>query len=88
MNLSKAGIVGCGLVGATIAYTLMQSPVFREMVLIDIDKNKAEGEAMDLNHGIPFARPVNIYAGDYSDLKDAGVIIITAGAGQKPSVLF
>ena len=84
MNLSKAGIVGCGLVGATIAYTLMQSPVFREMVLIDIDKNKAEGEAMDLNHGIPFARPVNIYAGDYSDLKDAGVIIITAGAGQKP----
>ncbi|MFG6329104.1 MAG: L-lactate dehydrogenase [Lachnospiraceae bacterium] len=84
MNLSKAGIIGCGFVGATIAYTLMQSPVFREMVLIDIDKNKAEGEAMDLNHGIPFARPIKIYSGDYSDLKDAGVIIITAGAGQKP----
>ncbi len=84
MNLSKAGIIGCGFVGATIAYTLMQSHVFREIVLIDVDKDRAEGEAMDLNHGIPFARPVKIYAGDYKDLKDAGVIIITAGAGQKP----
>ena len=52
MNLSKAGIIGCGLVGATIAYTLMQNSLFREIVLVDIDKDKAEGEAMDLNHGI------------------------------------
>lgn len=84
MNLSKAGIIGCGFVGASIAFTLMQSSLFREIVLIDVDHKKAEGEAMDLMHGIPFARPVKIYAGDYSDLKDAGVIIITAGANQKP----
>lgn len=84
MNLSKVGIIGCGLVGATIAFTLMQHSLFREIVLVDTDKNKAKGEAMDLNHGIPFARPVKIYEGDYSSLKDAGVIIITAGAGQKP----
>ena len=84
MNLSKVGIIGCGFVGATIAFSLMQGSLFREMVLIDVDKDKAEGEAMDLNHGIPFAKPINIYAGDYSDLKDAGIVIITAGAGQKP----
>lgn len=84
MNLSKVGIIGCGFVGASIAFTLMQHSLFREIVLIDADKDKAEGEAMDLNHGIPFARPVKIYAGDYPDLEDAGVIIITAGAGQKP----
>lgn len=84
MNLSKVGIIGCGFVGATIAFTLMQHSLFREIVLLDADNDKAEGEAMDLNHGIPFARPVKIYAGDYSSLKDAGIIIITAGAGQKP----
>lgn len=84
MNLSKVGIIGCGFVGATIAFTLMQHSLFREIVLVDADKDKAEGETMDLNHGIPFARPVKIYAGDYSSLKDAGIIIITAGAGQKP----
>lgn len=84
MNLSKVGIIGCGSVGATIAFTIMQHSLFNEIVLIDADKNRAEGEAMDLNHGIPFARPVTIYAGDYSNLKDAGIIIITAGAGQRP----
>lgn len=84
MNLSKVGIIGCGFVGATIAFTLMQHSLFREMVLIDADEDKAEGEAMDLNHGIPFARPVKIYAGGYPDLQDAGIVIITAGAGQKP----
>jgi len=84
MNLSKAGIIGCGYVGASITFTLMQTSLFREIVLIDANKDKAEGEAMDLNHGIPFAHPIKIYAGDYKDLEDAGVIIITAGAGQKP----
>ena len=84
MGLSKVGIIGCGFVGATIAFSLMQSSMFQEMVLIDIDKKKAEGEAMDLNHGMSFVKPVKIYAGDYSDLKDAGIVIITAGAGQKP----
>lgn len=84
MGLSKVGIIGCGFVGATIAFSLMQSSIFHEMVLVDIDRKKAEGEAMDLNHGMSFVKPVKIYAGDYSDLKDAGVVIITAGAGQKP----
>lgn len=57
---------------------------FSEMVMIDADHAKAEGEAMDLSHGLPFARPVKIYAGDYDDIVDAGIIIITAGANQKP----
>ena len=52
--------------------------------MIDADHAKAEGEAMDLSHGLPFARPVKIYDGDYDDIVDAGIIIITAGANQKP----
>jgi L-lactate dehydrogenase len=62
----------------------MQSGMFTEMVLIDADKARAEGEALDISHGLPFAKPMKIYAGNYSDLKDAGLIIITAGANQKP----
>ena len=84
MRLDKVGIIGCGFVGATIAFTLMQSGLFTEMVLIDVDKNKAEGEAMDIGHGIAFSGPIDIYAGEYKDLSDAGSIIITAGVGQKP----
>ena len=55
-----------------------------EMVLIDADKNRAEGEALDISHGLPFARPMKIYAGDYDDIVDAAIIIVTAGANQKP----
>ena len=62
----------------------MQSGLFSEMVLIDSDKDKAEGEAMDISHGVPFAKPIKIYAGDYDDIKDASLIVITAGANQKP----
>lgn len=62
----------------------MQSGMFTEMVLIDADRARAEGEALDISHGLPFAKPMKIYAGDYSNLKDAGLIIITAGANQKP----
>jgi L-lactate dehydrogenase len=62
----------------------MQSGMFSEMVLIDIDKNKAEGEALDIAHGLPFAKPMKIYAGDYKDLEDAYIIVVTAGAAQKP----
>ena len=84
MNIRKCAIIGCGNVGATTAYTLMKSGLFSEMVLIDVDKKKAEGEAMDLNHGLPFNSPALVYAGDYSDIYDSYLIIITAGAGQKP----
>lgn len=84
MNLQKCAVIGCGAVGATTAYTLLGSGLFSELVLLDIDQQKAEGEAMDIAHGVPFVRPVNVYAGDYPDLADAGIVIITAGAAQAP----
>lgn len=80
----KCAIIGCGNVGATTAYTLMQTGWFSEMVLIDLNMQKAEGEAADLRHGLPFHTPMRIHAGNYSDVADCGIIIITAGAGQKP----
>lgn len=84
VNIRKAAMIGCGFVGSSAAFALMQSGIFSEMVMIDVDKARAEGEAMDISHGLPFARPVKIYAGDYDDIVDANVIIITAGANQKP----
>ena len=83
LNQRKCAIIGCGNVGATTAYTLTQSRLFSEIVLIDIDKKKAQGEADDINHALPFLSPMEIYAGDYSDLSDAKLIIITAGASQR-----
>lgn len=80
----KCAVIGCGFVGATTAFSLMQSELFSSMVLIDVDLRKAEGEAADLNHGLPFHAPMEIYAGDYDDLVDASLIILTAGAAQKP----
>ena len=77
-------MIGCGFVGAASAFSLMQSGLFSELVLIDANREKAEGEAMDLSHGLPFARPMEIYAGDYDDIADCGLIVITAGANQKP----
>ena len=82
-ELRKCAIIGCGQVGASCAYTFMQSGLFTEMVLIDINRDKAEGEAMDLNHGLPFRSPMKIYAGEYEDLEDAYIIVIAAGANQK-----
>ena len=84
LNVQKCGIIGCGAVGATTAHTLLGSGLFSEIVLIDVNRKKAEGEAMDIGHGAPFVKPVNIYAGDYSDLRDAYLVIITAGANQMP----
>lgn len=83
-NSRKAVIIGCGYVGAASAFALMESGLFSEMVLIDADKDRAEGEALDISHGLPFAKPMQIYAGDYDDIADAAIIIVTAGAGQKP----
>lgn len=84
VNIRKVAIIGCGFVGSAAAFALMQSGLFSEMVLIDVDKERAEGEAMDISHGIPFAGPIKIYAGNYDDLKDVAITIITAGANQKP----
>ena len=76
--------MACGFVGSSSAFALMQSGLFSEMVLIDADTKRAEGEAMDISHGISFARPMQIYAGNYDDITDAAIIVITAGANQKP----
>ncbi|TDP86148.1 L-lactate dehydrogenase [Halanaerobium saccharolyticum] len=84
LNPNKIAVIGAGGVGATTAYALMVQGVGSEIVLIDVNKDKAEGEAMDLRHGASFVNPVDIYAGDYEDLADAKLIIITAGAAQKP----
>lgn len=84
VNLRKIAIIGCGFVGSASAFALMQSKMFSEIVLIDADKDKAEGEAMDISHGIPFVGNMKIYAGGYDDIVDASIIVITAGAGQKP----
>ncbi len=80
----KCAVIGCGFVGATSAFSLMQSGLFSEMVLIDVNRDRAEGEAMDLGDGLPFAKPMEIYAGDYGDIGDCGLVIVTAGANQKP----
>lgn len=84
VNLRKVAIIGCGYVGASSAFALMQSGLFSEMVLIDVDHEKAVGEAMDISHGVPYTKPMTIYAGDYDDVVDAAIVIVTAGAGQKP----
>lgn len=84
INIQKAAVIGCGFVGSTIAYALMQKGTFSELVLLDANRQKAEGEAMDISHGLPFAHAMDIYAGTYEDIQDASVIIITAGANQKP----
>ncbi len=84
INQRKIAVVGCGFVGATCAFTLMQSGMFSEMVLIDLDQKRAEGEAMDISHGVPFATPAKIYAGNYNDIEDAAIVVVTAGANQKP----
>ena len=84
VNSRKVAVIGCGFVGSSSAFALMQSGLFSEMVLIDADTTRAEGEAMDISHGISFARPMQIYAGNYDDITDAAIIVITAGANQKP----
>lgn len=83
MNNRKVAIIGCGYVGAATAFSIMQSGLFSEMVMLDVDQKKAEGEAMDISHGMPFSRPMKIYAGNYDDIVDSAVIIVTAGCNQK-----
>lgn len=84
VNYQKAVMIGCGFVGSATVFSLMQSGLFSEIAMIDVNPEKAEGEAMDISHGIPFAKQMRVYAGTYDDVKDAGIVIITAGANQQP----
>ncbi len=84
INERKAVVIGLGNVGASIAFALMSKGLYNELVLIDHNVDKAEGEALDLGHGLPYLTPMNIHAGTYAEVGDAGMIIITAGAAQKP----
>lgn len=79
----KIGIIGSGFVGATSAYAMVMRGVGREIVLVDLDRQRAEAEADDLLHAVPFAHPMQIYAGEYSDLTGCRVVVISAGVGQK-----
>jgi L-lactate dehydrogenase len=81
---SKIAIIGVGAVGATSAYALMISGLASEIVLIDVNEQKAEGEAMDLAHGATFVRPVTVRSGTYADCAEAQIVVVTAGAAQKP----
>lgn len=84
MFKGKISVIGAGFVGSTTAYTLMLSGLVSEIVLVDINLSKAEGDAMDMNHGVAFVSPVKIVAGDYSATRDSDLVIITAGVSQKP----
>ena len=79
----RVAVVGAGNVGSTFAYALLLSGLAAEIVLIDASHARAEGEAMDLNHAVPFAHPTRIWAGDYPDCAGAAVTVVAAGAGQK-----
>lgn len=83
-NGKKITILGAGNVGATIAYTLTTLNTCSEIVLIDINKEKAEGEVMDIRHGLPFCGNIDIHGGEYEDAKDSDIVVITAGIGRKP----
>jgi len=80
----KVSIIGAGNVGVRYAYALVQSGFAREIMLVDSDRAKAEGEVMDLSHGAPFVSPVEIFAGGYSDISSSDLVVITAGKKQKP----
>lgn len=83
--MSKVVLIGTGFVGMSFAYSALNKGSFETLVLIDVNHEKAVGEAMDLNHGLAFApRKMHIYAGDYQDCKDADIVVITAGVNQKP----
>ena len=81
---SKITIIGAGSVGSTIAYTLSSQDIASEIVLIDINKQKAEGEVLDIIQGTCFRDPISIIAGEYEDAKDSDIVIITSGIARKP----
>ncbi|WP_297434940.1 L-lactate dehydrogenase [uncultured Clostridium sp.] len=81
---NKISIIGAGFVGSASAYALMIQSLASEIVIVDINKEKAEGEAMDLAHGASFVKSVNVTSGDYADTANSDIVVITAGVGQKP----
>jgi threonine dehydrogenase-like Zn-dependent dehydrogenase len=83
-HATRVAVVGAGNVGASFAYALLLSGLAAEIVLIDLNRERAEGEAMDLAHAVPFAHPTRVWAGDYADCAGAAVTVITAGASQRP----
>ena len=84
VNSRKAAIIGCGAVGASIAFRFLQLGLFSQLVLLDANQEKAEGEAMDLSDGLPYGSAMEITAGGYEDIADCALVVITAGANQKP----
>jgi len=80
----KVSIIGCGNVGMRYAYALILKGVVRQIVLVDVDRKRLEGEVMDLSHGAPYISPVDIIAGDYSDIKNSDLVVITAGRKNRP----
>jgi L-lactate dehydrogenase len=80
----KIGIVGCGMVGSASAFALVMAGVGREIVLVDLNRARAEAEANDIYHAVPFAHPLTVRAGDYPDLTEARVVVIAGGVAQKP----
>ncbi len=84
LNHRKAAVIGCGFVGSACAFSLIQRGLFSELVLIDANRDKAEGEAMDLSHGLPYGAQMEITAGGYDDIAGCALVVVTAGANQKP----
>jgi L-lactate dehydrogenase len=82
-SFSKVAVIGAGFVGTTAAYSLLIRGLASQIVLVDTDRKRAEGEAMDLSHGLPFAEPVEIWAGDYPDCENADIVLITVGGARK-----
>ena len=80
----KIGIVGCGMVGSASAFALVMSGVGREIVLVDLNRARAEAEANDIYHAVPFAYPLAVRAGDYPDLSGAQVVVLAGGVAQRP----
>ena len=80
----KVGIIGAGLVGSTAAYALINQGIGREIVLIDLNQDRARAEANDLRHAVPFTNPLLVHEGDYSDLKGSRIVVICAGVSQQP----
>jgi L-lactate dehydrogenase len=82
--MAKVTVLGTGMVGASFAYKLLGSGLASEMLLVDVNHKRAEGEMMDLNHAMPFDQPSQISVGDYADIKGSDVVVISAGVAQRP----
>jgi L-lactate dehydrogenase len=80
----KVSIIGCGNVGMRYAYALLLKGAVRQIVLVDVDRKRLEGEVLDLSHGVPYVSPVEIIAGDYSDIRNSELVVITAGKKHRP----